>query len=466
MKGKILVVDDEKDMLALFKRIITEKTAHQVVTEHDPVQAVERMAQESFQVVFTDLKMPKMDGIVFLEKAKEVQPAATIIIMTAYGTIETAVEATRKGAFDYITKPFRKERILLTIRKALEWQALEQENIVLRESLQKQDRFPRIIGSSPKMAAILKKVQQVAKSTATILIQGESGTGKELIAKAIHAESDRKTKPFVTIDCTAIPEQIIESELFGHEKGAFTGAWKDKKGLVDEAHGGTLFLDEIGELNTAMQAKLLRLLQEGEYKPVGGLQKKRVDIRFMAATNRDLKTLVAQGHFREDLFYRLNVIGFFLPPLRERREDIPLLVHYLIAKYSRLNRKQISGIRPDAMAVLMARQWPGNVRELENVIERSIILCTSDRIGADLLLSDAVSCQAPSHFDETIFRLPFKEAKEAVIQGFHRQYVHAILQANQGNISKAADQAGLQRQYLHRIMKEERISAEGFKVVC
>ena len=466
MKGKILVVDDEKDMLALFKRIITEKTAHQVVTENDPVLAVERMAQEPFQVVFTDLKMPKMDGIAFLEKAKEVQPAATIIIMTAYGTIETAVEATRKGAFDYITKPFRKERILLTIRKALEWQALEQENIVLRESLQKQDPFPRIIGSSPKMAAILKKVQQVAKSTATILIQGESGTGKELIAKAIHAESDRKTKPFVTIDCTAIPEQIIESELFGHEKGAFTGAWKDKKGLVDEAHGGTLFLDEIGELNTAMQAKLLRLLQEGEYKPVGGLQKKRVDIRFMAATNRDLKTLVAHGQFREDLFYRLNVIGFFLPPLRERREDIPLLVHHLIAKYSRLNRKQISGIRPDAMAVLMARQWPGNVRELENVIERSIILCTSDRIGPDVLLSDAVSCQSPSHFDETIFQLPFKEAKEAVIQGFHRQYVHAILQANQGNISKAADQAGLQRQYLHRIMKEEGISAEGFKVVC
>lgn len=466
MKGKILVVDDEKDMLALFKRIITEKTAHQVVTEHDPVRAVERMAQEPFQVVFTDLKMPKMDGIAFLEKAKAVQPAATIVIMTAYGTIETAVEATRKGAFDYITKPFRKERILLTIRKALEWRALEHENVVLRESLQKQDRFPRIVGSSPKMTAILKKVQQVAKSTATILIQGESGTGKELIAKAIHAESDRKAKPFVTIDCTAIPEKIIESELFGHEKGAFTGAWKDKKGLVVEAHGGTLFLDEIGELNTAMQAKLLRLLQEGEYKPVGGLQKRRVDIRFMAATNRDLKTLVAHGQFREDLFYRLNVIGFFLPPLRERREDIPLLVHHLIAKYSRLNRKQISGIRPDAMAALMARQWPGNVRELENVIERSIILCPSDRIGPDVLLSDAVSCQAPSHFDETIFRLPFKEAKEAVIQGFHRQYIHAVLQANQGNISKAADQAGLQRQYLHRIMKEEGISAEGFKVVC
>jgi len=463
MKGKILVVDDEKDMLALFKRIITEKTAHQVVTEHDPVRAVERMAQESFQVVFTDLKMPKMDGIAFLEKAKEIQPPATIIIMTAYGTIETAVEATRKGAFDYITKPFRKERILLTIQKALEWQALHQENIVLRESLQKQDRFPRIVGSSPKMAAILKKVQQVAKSTATILIQGESGTGKELIAKAIHAESDRKTEPFVTIDCTAIPEQIIESELFGHEKGAFTGAWKNKKGLVHEAHGGTLFLDEIGELNTAMQAKLLRLLQEGEYKPVGGLQKKWVDIRFMAATNRDLKMLVAQGHFREDLFYRLNVIGLLLPPLRERREDIPLLVHYLIAKYSRLNRKQISGIRPDAMAVLMARQWPGNVRELENVIERSIILSASDRIGPDVLLSDAGSCRSPSHFDETIFRLPFKEAKEAVIQGFHRQYIHAILQANRGNISKAADQAGLQRQYLHRIMKEEGISAEGFK---
>lgn len=463
MRAKILVVDDERDMLTLFKRIITEKTEHEVITQHDPVRAIELMKTEPFQVVFTDLKMPKMDGIAFLEKAKAVQPAGTVIIMTAYGTIETAVEATRKGAFDYISKPFRKERILLTIRKALEWQALRHENVVLRESLQKETSFPRIIGNSPAMTSILKKIQQVAKSTATILIQGESGTGKELIAKAIHAESDRNDTAFVTIDCTAIPEQIIESELFGHKKGSFTGAWIDKKGLVDEAHNGTLFLDEIGELSTAMQAKLLRLLQEGEYKPVGGLQKRRVDVRFIAATNQDLKELVARGEFREDLFYRLNVIGVCLPPLRERREDIPLLVHHLIRKYSKLNSKGVSEIKPDAMAHLMARQWPGNVRELENVIERGIILCSSDRLGMEELLTDAVSSELPTHFDETIFHLPFKAAKETVIQAFHRQYIHALLQANQGNISKAADQAGLQRQYLHRLIKESGIRAEQFK---
>jgi len=463
MHGKILVVDDEKDMLTLFKRIITEKTKHEAITEYDTAKAIELITREPFNIVFTDLKMPKMDGIAFLEKVKKIQPSATVIIMTAYGTIETAVEATRKGAFDYITKPFRKERILLTIRRALEWQTLRHENVVLRETLEQQKMFPSIIGSSPGMTSILKKIQQVAKSTATILIQGESGTGKELVAKAIHSESDRNNKPFVTIDCTAIPEQIIESELFGHEKGAFTGAWKDKKGLVDEAHEGTLFLDEIGELNIAMQAKLLRLLQEGEYKPVGSLHIKSVDIRFIAATNRDLRKLIAQGQFREDLFYRLDVIGFHLPPLRERREDIPLLTHHLIAKYSKLNDKQIRDIEPEVMAILMARQWPGNVRELENVIERSIIMCTSGQIGADVLMTDLPPSKLSSCFDETIFRLPFKEAKEAVIQGFHRQYIQAILQENQGNISRAAQQAGLQRQYLHRVMKDEGISAESFK---
>jgi DNA-binding NtrC family response regulator len=450
-------------MLTLLKRIITEKTEHDVIVQHNPQKAVEIMEQEPFDLVITDLKMPKMDGIGLLEEVKRIQPSAAVIIMTAYATIETAVEATRKGAFDYITKPFRKERILLTIRRALDWQALRLENVALRRSLKKQETAPSIIGSSPVMMSILDRIQHVAKSMATILIQGESGTGKELVAKAIHAHSERRDKPFVTIDCTAIPEQIIESELFGHEKGAFTGAWKDKRGLVDEANEGTLFLDEIGELSMVMQAKLLRLLQEGEYKPVGGLNTKSADIRFVAATNHNLKKRVTEKKFREDLYYRLNVISFRLPPLHERRDDIPLLVRHFIEKYGVLNRKEIRDIALEAMSMLMAREWPGNVRQLENVIERGIIMCQSDRIMLQDLMPERTETKPPPYFDETIFHLPFKEAKDAVIKAFHRHYIHAILQQNQGNISRAAEQAGLKRQYLHRIIKHEAIDAGGFK---
>ncbi|MBW1739668.1 MAG: sigma-54-dependent Fis family transcriptional regulator [Deltaproteobacteria bacterium] len=463
MKGRILVVDDERDMLALLTRIITEKSPHDVTTEHDPLKAVEIIQKETFNLIITDLKMPKMDGIALLEEIKKIQPSSSVIIMTAYATIETAVEATRKGAFDYISKPFRKERILLTIRRALEWQALSRENVALRQSLEQQKAFPPIIGSSPAMMSILNKVKQVAKSMATILIQGKSGTGKELVAKAIHAYSDRRDKPFVTIDCTAIPEQIIESELFGHEKGAFTGAWKDKQGLVDKANQGTLFLDEIGELSLVMQAKLLRLLQEGEYKPVGSVNTKHADIRFVAATNHDLRQRVAEKKFREDLFYRLNVICFHLPALCERREDIPLLVRHFLEKYSHSNRKEIHDIEPEAMSMLMGRQWPGNVRELENVIERGVILCRSERIRPEDLMPERAYTRPLPHLDETIYRLPFKEAKEAVIKAFHHQYIRAILQQNRGNISRAAEQAGLQRQYLHRLMKDENIRAESFK---
>ena len=463
MRGRILIVDDERDMLALLRRIITGKTEHDVVTEYDPMRAIEIIHREPFNLIITDLKMPKMDGIALLEEIKRIQPSSDVIIMTAYATIETAVEATRKGAFDYIAKPFRKERILLTLHRALEWQALARENVALRQSLEQQKMLPSIIGSSPAMMSILNKIKQVAKSMATILIQGESGTGKELVAKAIHVYSDRRDKTFVTIDCTAIPEQIIESELFGHKKGAFTSAWNDKKGLVEEANQGTLFLDEVGELNTVMQAKLLRLLQEGEYKPVGGLNTRHPDIRFVAATNHDLRQRIAEKKFREDLFYRLNVISFRLPPLRERREDIPLLVHYFVEKHSKLNNREIRDIEPRAMSMLMAREWPGNVRQLENVIERGVILCQSDQIRLEDLMPERTDSRPLPYFNEAIYGLPFREAKEAVIKAFHRQYIQAVLQQNRGNISRAADQAGVQRQYLHRIMKYEKIDAEEFK---
>ncbi|MDO9566018.1 MAG: sigma-54 dependent transcriptional regulator [Candidatus Desulfaltia sp.] len=463
MDGRILIVDDEKDMLVLLKRIIEEKTKHVVETEYNPLKVVELLRKQQFDIIITDLKMPKMDGIAILDMVKNIQPSAIVVIMTAYATIETAVEATRKGAFDYISKPFRKERILITIGKAMEWQKLTRENITLKNSLKQKKEFPPIIGSSPSIISITKMIVQVAKSTATILISGESGTGKELVAKAIHYHSNRKNKPFITINCTAMPEQIIESELFGHVKGSFTGAWKDKKGIVEEADQGTLFLDEIGDLNMAMQAKLLRLLQEGEYKPVGGLTTEKADIRFVAATNQDLKKLIAVKQFREDLYYRLNVINLHLPPLRDRKEDIPVLAYHFFEKFNLLNDKKISGIDPEGISALISKSWPGNIRELENCIERGVILCQSDTIKiSDILPQEPVAHTSPL-FDHKIYTLPFKEAKEIIVKAFHHKYINWILQQNNGNISKAAQQAELQRQYLHRLIKEENINTEIFK---
>ena len=463
MDGRILVVDDEKDMLVLLKRIIEGKTNHIVETEYDPLKVVELLRKQQFDIIITDLKMPKMDGIAILDMVKNIQPSAFVVIMTAYATIETAIEATRKGAFDYISKPFRKERILITIDKAMEWQKLTQENINLRKSLRQKKESTPIIGSSPAIMSIIKMIDQVAKSTATILISGESGTGKELVAKAIHYNSNRKDKPFITVNCTAMPEQIIESELFGHVKGSFTGAWKDKRGIVEEAGQGTLFLDEIGDLNMAMQAKLLRLLQEGEYKPVGGLTTKQADIRFVVATNQDLKKLIQEKQFREDLFYRLNVINLHLPSLRDRKEDIPILAYHFLEKYTALNKKKIHQIGPEAMSALMAQKWLGNVRELENVIERGVILCSSDLIELSDIFPEKSHIPPCFLFDQVIYDIPFKEAKENVIKAFHQSYILSILKQSKGNISRAAEQAGLQRQYLHRLIKEENINVETFK---
>jgi len=463
MNGRILIVDDEKDMLVLLRRIIEEKTSHSVETEYDPLKAVELLRKQQFDIIITDLKMPKMDGIAILDMVKNIQSSTVVIIMTAYATIETAVEAIRKGAFDYISKPFRKERILITINKAMEWLKLTQENIILKNSLRQKKEFPPIIGSSAPIMSIIKMINQVAKSTATILISGESGTGKELAARAIHYNSNRKNKPFITVNCTAMPEQIIESELFGHVKGAFTGAWKDKRGIVQEADRGTLFLDEIGDLNMVMQAKLLRLLQEGEYKPVGGLTTKQADIRFVVATNQDLKKLIEVKQFREDLYYRLNVINLHLPSLRDRKEDTPILAYHFLEKFNSLNNKKISSIDPEGISALISKSWPGNVRELENCIERGVILCQADTIKiSDILPQEPVAHTSP-FFDHNIYTLPFKEAKEIITKTFHNKYINRILQQNNGNISRAAEQAELQRQYLHRLIKEENINTAIFK---
>jgi DNA-binding NtrC family response regulator len=463
MAGEILIVDDEKDMLVLLKRIIAEESDHKVTTESDPQKAVNLFQQRYFDVVITDWKMPKMNGIQLLEALKAIRPEVSVIMLTAYATIENAVEAMQKGAHDYITKPFRREQIMLTLNKALQWQAMVSENQALRRALSQRNNFASLVGSTPVMREIYERIGQVAPTMGTVLITGPSGTGKELVAKAIHQHSLRKLQKLITVNCTAIPEQVLESELFGHVKGAFTGAWQDKKGLVEEAHGGTLFLDEIGDLSFPMQTKLLRLLQEGEYKPVGGVTTKKADVRFIAATNHDLKADIRANRFREDLFYRLNVLRFDLPALKDRKADIPLLSYHFLEKYARANQKDIRYISPEAMQVLQSHEFPGNVRELENILERGVIFCRTDTLTVKDLQLETEGMPFYSTFDEDITQLPFKDARDKMVLIFHRLYIQSLLAKNGGNISKAAEAAGIQRQYLHRLIKESGIRTDDFK---
>lgn len=464
-KAKILVVDDEKDMLVLLDRMLSSRPGWNVTTCHDPALALKLIDKTNPDLIITDLKMPNLSGMDVLDHARKKSGSTTVIIMTAYGTIESAVEATRKGAFDYITKPFRKDRLFRIVEQALRCRRLEFENIYLRKKLSQRPAGPFLIGNSRSLRDLMARVAQVAETSATVLITGESGTGKELVARAIHECSLRRDKELVTVNCSAIPENLIESELFGHVRGAFTGAVRDKKGLAEEASGGTLFLDEIGDLDLSMQVKLLRLIQEGEYKAVGENKTRKVDIRFIAATHQDLKEMISRGDFREDFFYRLNVINIMLCPLRERKEDILPLVDHFLKKYSVLHgRGHIKKISREAMDHLMDWSWPGNVRELENVIERGVILSSDEVVSLDDLsmgLESRTPIDMMMHAE--IFEMPFKDAREVIIKRFQNDYIVRYLEKNEGNISRAAEEIGVKRQYLHRMMKETGLSGKAFK---
>ncbi len=463
MAEKILIVDDEVDMLDLLERIIEDKTPYQVITTADPLQVPQILDEMSIDLMITDLRMPGQNGIDLLETVHKKHERLPVMVITAYGTIETAVEAMQKGAFSYITKPFKQEEILLSVEKALEYQRLKKENLSLQRELGKEIKYPLILGTSPVMEKVFERIIQVAKTSATILITGESGTGKELAAKTIHYHSLRQNNPFVAVNCSAIPESLIESELFGHLKGSFTGAIRDKKGLVEEADRGTFFLDEIGDLNPIMQTKLLRLLQEGEYKPIGSSKTFTADIRFIAATNQDLIEKIRKREFREDLYYRLNVIQLRLPPLRERKEDIPLLANHFLKKFARLNQKPIQGISTEGLDALSARDWPGNIRELENVLERGVILSSSDQLKVQDLFPADHDYSLPFDIDKDIFQVPFKEARDKLITNFQAEYIRQLLAKHGGNVSLAAKECGIKRPYLHRLMRESAIQSKSYR---
>jgi two-component system response regulator AtoC len=383
-KVRILVVDDEENLRHMLK-VLLVKHGYHVETAQDGSVAFRMASENDYTFILCDIRMPVMDGPEFLKKFAGAGLQSTIIMMSAYGTVDTAIACMKLGAYDYISKPFKSDEILLVLKKAEERERLKQENRLLREEIGKNYSFSSIIGKNPRMQEIFKLIQKVCDFKTTVLIQGDSGTGKELIAKAIHVNGNRKGHPFVAINCGAIPESLLESELFGHTKGAFTDAVKDKTGLFEQADKGTLFLDEIGEMPPSLEVKLLRVLQESEIRPLGSGRVKKVDVRVISATSRDLQDEVANGRFREDLYYRLNVFSIKVPPLRCRLEDIALLVDHFLEKHGAKLGKTGVRLTPDAMKILMSYQWPGNVRELENCVERGLILCDGSKIDADCL---------------------------------------------------------------------------------
>jgi DNA-binding NtrC family response regulator len=376
---RILVVDDEELNRDLLQQIL-DREGYEVAIAANGQEALALLRQEPFHVVLTDLKMPGMTGVEVIRELKMLAPSTMGIIHTAYGSVETAVEAMKAGAYDYVTKPVRRDELLVVIQRALEFQHLHHENVSLRKQLKAKYKFDNIVSDNEKMQAIFAQVEKVADTDSTVLIYGESGTGKELIARALHYNSYRQDKPLVPINCGAIPEDLLESELFGHEKGAFTGATAQRLGRFELANGGTIFLDEIGEMRPSLQVKILRVLQEREFERIGGTRTIKVDVRILAATNKNLEDLVARQQFRDDLFWRLNVIPITLPPLRERLSDIPLLVAHFIARFNAEKKQHLTGITPVALQMLQSYHWPGNVRELENIVERIAILKGSGMI--------------------------------------------------------------------------------------
>jgi len=445
--SRILVVDDDRAMCQLLIDLLRED-GYEADVAYDGESALEKCRTTRFDLAITDLMMPKMRGIELVQRLREIDASALVLLITAFGTIENAVEAMRAGAFHYVTKPFHNDEILIQVKRALEQKTLQEELKRLRTEVQARNRFQNIIGQSSAMQIVFETIAQVSDLPANILIEGESGTGKELIARAIHCNSSRATGPFIPVNCAAIPETLLESELFGYVRGAFTDARRDRPGLFREASGGILFLDEISEIPITLQAKLLRVLEDKEVRPLGANQSEKVDTRVLSASNRFLDELVRNGKFRQDLYYRLNVIRIELPTLRHRSEDIPLLVKHFVEKFADSAKRNVEGIQDEALAALRSYDWPGNIRELEHTIERAVLLGKGALIGVEDL---------PAHLvarGESAIVLAQALAKQFTLRDLEREYIGKVLETTRGNKTEAARILGVDRTTLYRKLEE------------
>ena len=449
-EARLLVVDDDRNLLELVTMRL-EAAGYEVTAAPNEDTAIEKARAEAFDLAVVDLQLVHSDGITLMEELHLIHPGMPVIILTAYGTIESVVEAMKRGAYSYLAKPFDGRELLVQIEKALETVHLQSEINRLEGMLREKYDFSNIVAKSSKMQHVLKQVLYVAKTDSTVFIHGESGTGKELVAKAIHSLSSRKDKPFVDINCAAIPETLLESELFGYEKGAFTGALRSKAGLFTQAHGGTIFLDEIGDMSLSIQSKVLRVLEERKFYPVGDQKPIEVNVRVIVATNKDLQDHVKAGKFREDLYYRIHVIPIYIPPIRERKEDIPGLVNHFVEMLSEQMNKKVKGLTPQAMQKLMLHDWPGNVRELKNAIEYAVAMTPQDVITEEFFFQ---SKGTPDQGFKTL-----KEARES----FEKSYVIHLLEMTKGNVSRAAEMAGKYRADFYNLMKKYDLDPKEFK---
>lgn len=458
----VLIVDDEADLLSGVQRTLEMELECRVLTAASGARALELMAGEDVDLVLTDVRMPEMDGLTLLEEIKTREPNVVVVVMTAFGTIEKAVDAIKAGAYDFVQKPFDKERLLHVLKKGLQLNRLVRENARLMRKLREKTPFDSLVGHSEPMQRVIGTIQMLARSDVTVLILGETGTGKDLAARIIHETGDRADKPLVTVNCPAVPDNLLESELFGHRKGAYTDATSDKPGLFDRADGGTLFLDEIGDLSLSMQTKLLRVLEDKRVMPLGEVKSHEVDVRIIAATNQDLEARMQSRQFREDLYYRLRVATLTMPPLREIAEDIPLLVDHFLHKVAAEQDQPPKRISPEVMNAILERQWTGNIRELENTIRGWNALIPDPIITPGLLPgSEGDSSALP---ERNLFSRPYKELKAEAIDEFTLNYLCRLLEHTRGNVTLSAELSGIKRQSLQKIIKRYNVPVENYRL--
>ena len=461
-RPRLLIVDDEPDMLRLLTRSVGQDLDCEVITAGNGRDALACFEAQPFDLALLDIRMPGMDGLQLLEEIQARRPGFTVVMMTAFGAIEVAVNAIRKGAYDFITKPFDHDELVHHLQNALERGRLLNENRALKARVSGAEAFQGLVGASPAMQAVFDRLAMLGKSDITVLITGASGTGKNLAARALHDLSSRREGPFVRVSCPTVPENILESELFGYAKGAFTHAITDRRGLFQEADGGTLFLDEIGDISPAIQAKLLQVLEDKEFRPLGRNRSVRVDVRVVAATNSDLKSRMQSGDFREDLYYRLCVVEVRMPPLSERLEDIPLLVDHFLTRHNPGAGQPPKRLSPALLGQFVNHPWPGNVRELENIVRRGVVMSGGEEVTPEAIGWQASACVANLDTDD-LSAVPYREAKEDILSQFNRRYIHEALEKTAGNVTQAARRSQIERQSFQQIMRKYDIRSESFR---